>query len=173
MHLNFFVLFLSSTVTEYFCSETSLNKRGDAIVADGGEVPRCIYLGSLSDLRHRRGRPANEEAISTPGLRVGARQARYLPTKVSIQSSTRHHSLVFSTGALVRPSPASSRTVTWWSQWEMINEGSGCQTEEQKMVNYPTTARWGFLLSAASFCLLCVCCRPSEWRQGAPQRLVL
>lgn len=83
--------------------------------------------GYLSDLKHRRGRPANKEAISTPRLRAGARQARYYQQRSPFRAlSTRHRSLVLSTGALVRPCPASSRTVTRWSQWEMINEGSGC-----------------------------------------------
>lgn len=83
-------------------------------------------LGLLSDLRLWRGWPANDEAISTTGLRVGARQALYSQQRSLFRALlTLHRCLVVSTGALVGPNPAFTRITTWWRQWEMINEPRG------------------------------------------------
>lgn len=134
--LNEILEFSRSCYASKFCSRfcdwvpvhesvTRQNKRGDAIGLTRWGPSVNLSPGILSDLKHWRGRPTNNEAISTTGLRVGARQALYYQQRSLFRALlTLHHWLVVSTGALVRPNPAFPHIVSWWSQWEMINEAS-------------------------------------------------
>lgn len=69
----------------------------------------CLSPRFLSDLNHWRGLHANDEAISTTGLRVRACQALYYQQRSLFRTLLAlHHSAVVSIGALVGPNLAFS-----------------------------------------------------------------
>lgn len=160
--------------------ETWLNKRGDAIRLTWWGPSLHLSLGFISDIKHRRGQPANDEAISITGLRVGARQALYYQQR-SLFRALLHHCLVVSIGSLVKPNPAFSRILTWLTRWEMINEvrrslkqGSkrwlnipprlSCSSDVRRTSQYCLVVYCCVCVLMCAFCETNLNCRPSEWR---------
>lgn len=130
----------ASTLSEKFCSSCSWYPLRCLCVNQWNHAKRsevairltwwnpwvCLSPRFLSDLNHWRGLPANDEAISTTGLRVRARQALYYQQRSLFRTLLAlHHSVVVSIGALVRPNLAFSHIMTWPRQQETINEASG------------------------------------------------
>lgn len=179
MHPNFVHIF--PVILCAWVYETRLNKREDAIRLTRWGPLVHLSPGFISDIKHWRGRPANDEAISITGLRVGARQALYYQQRSLFRALlTLHHCLVVSIGSLVKPNPAFSHILTRLSQREMIKEASqGLKLGSKRWLNIPPrlSCSSDMLLNISllftvvyvcvimcAFCEIILNCRPSEWR---------